>query len=40
MALMTPWRIGDPHSYLGVNQSGVEDSESLLFAVVSCVIAE
>lgn len=40
MTLITPWWIGVPHGYLGVNQSREEDGEAPLFAVISCIIAE
>lgn len=40
MTLITPWWIGVPHGYLGVNQPGVEDIKASLFAVISCIIAE
>lgn len=40
MTLITPRWIGVPHGYLGVNQSGVEDGEASLFAVISRIIAE
>lgn len=40
MTLITPWWIGVPHGYLGVNQSGAVDGEASLFTVISCIIAE
>lgn len=40
MTLITLWWIGVPHGRLGGKQTGAEDSEAILFTVISCVIAE